>query len=663
MSIRTGVEVAREGKEESVIGEKGRSIDRFRRRLLYSAAISGSDTMNSEKRASNRKAAAAGVIVLAVAAASGVLLWLRSRSLPAYLKGESGLASPVLKPVGLDDRSYFLAGDRYLLRLDPDRPSLLWKIDRSAAGELEVAFRAAPKGETVPAVGFSASLRGADGGGRELFSKDWQPAPGKPIEQDFKVPVSVAAGSTIEFRLDPPAAGNPSALDVGITVPSIKTGGSGRQPSNLLIITIDALRQDILGVYQKLSGHPPAVSASPELDKFSEDAVVFLNARTTESSTWPALSSLHLSAYPAGHGVTENRILLEGPGASMATLMRDRGYATLAMGSNMGLNIPGFEKKRRYYREDDLLLADSRASIAAQAGAPFFHWYHLIGCHDQYHPPEWVMKILTRDDPGYVHKWLNTNRMMQGKAPSGPEEVAAVRLLYKGTLLYTDSLLKESFDDLKRLGLWDNTLIIVSADHGEELYDHHQHFHHSPSLYEGALRIPLLIKFPHQRGRKVVVENVSLIDLLPTIHHYFAGRPQPGAYAGMSLLDLLAGKKSAFRERVLFAEASRSRVVAAVLGNHKLIYNPAGITPTTPLGHPFPMGPVEFYDLTKDPGETVNLGQAENPVLRRLLAEASRYLQEALAPRRERVKRGGIELSEEERREADEVLRSLGYIR
>jgi len=343
--------------------------------------------------------------------------------------------------------------------------------------------------------------------------------------------------------------------------------------------------------------------------------------------------------------------------------MRDRGYATLAMGSNMGLNVPGFEKKRRYYREDDRLLAYSRELLAAQAGAPFFHWYHLIGCHDQYHPPEWAMKILARDDPGYVFEWLNTNRMMEGKDPAGPEEVANVRLLYKGTLLYTDSLLKESFDDLKRLGLWDNTLIIVTADHGEEMYDHHRLFHHSPSLYEGALRVPLLIKFPRQRGRKVVAENVSLIDLLPTVHHYFAGRPRPGAYAGLSLLELLAGKKAAFRERVLFAEAARSRVVAAVLGNHKLIYNPAGITPTTTLGHPFPMGPVEFYDLIKDPGETVNLGQVENPVLRRLLAESSRYLQGALTPRREKAKRGGIELSEEERREDDEVLRSLGYIK
>jgi len=75
------------------------------------------------------------------------------------------------------------------------------------------------------------------------------------------------------------------------------------------------------------------------------------------------------------------------------------------------------------------------------------------------------------------------------------------------------------------------------------------------------------------------------------------------------------------------------------------------------------MGPVEFYDLEKDPKEMTNLGGADHPVLRRLLAEASRYIREAQAPRRERGKTGNIELSEEERREADEVLRSLGYIK
>jgi choline-sulfatase len=619
--------------------------------------------MTENKRAMSRKTVLFSLFFLAVAAVAGVLLWRRLGSLPSYIRGESGRVSPVLKPSGLEARSFFLAGDRYLMRLDRESPFLLWKLDRSVTGELEVAFHAVLKGEALPAFDFSASVTEGNGTARELFSKTWVPSPGRAVGETFKVPVSIAPGSSIEFRLTPPEAGDPSVMDVGITIPSIKTQGSGPQPSNLLIISIDALRQDLLGVYKALSGHPPGLSFSPELDRFSENAVVFLNARTTQPSTWPALSSLHLSEYPAGHGVTENRVFLESPGESIATLLRDRGFATVSMGSAMSLNIPGFETKRRYFRADDRLLNAGRTLMAAQAGAPFFHWYHLLGCHDQYFPPEWVMKIVARDDPGYVYKKMPTNDMMLGKAPCGPEEVATVRKLYAGTLFYTDSLLKETFDDLKRQGLWDDTLVIVTADHGEELYDHHGFFHHSPSLYEGALRVPLLIKFPRQRGRRVIAENVSHIDILPTIHHYFAGRPESGRFAGLSLLDLLAGKSRAFRERVTFAEVERSRVAAAILGNYKLIYNPAGIIPRTPNGLPFPMGPVEFYDLSKDPGETVNLGQTDHPVLRRLLAEASRYIRDAQAPRRNKAKTGNIELSEEERREADEVLRSLGYIK
>jgi choline-sulfatase len=619
--------------------------------------------MTENKRAMSRKTVLFSLFFLAVAAVAGVLLWRRFGSLPSYIRGESGRVSPVLKPSGLEARSFFLAGDRYLMRLDRESPFLLWKLDRSVTGELEVAFHAVLKGEALPAFDFSASVTEGNGTARELFSKTWVPSPGRAVGETFKVPVSIAPGSSIEFRLTPPEAGDPSVMDVGITIPSIKTQGSGPQPSNLLIISIDALRQDLLGVYKALSGHPPGLSFSPELDRFSENAVVFLNARTTQPSTWPALSSLHLSEYPAGHGVTENRVFLESPGESIATLLRDRGFATVSMGSAMSLNIPGFETKRRYFRADDRLLNAGRTLMAAQAGAPFFHWYHLLGCHDQYFPPEWVMKIVARDDPGYVYKKMPTNDMMLGKAPCGPEEVATVRKLYAGTLFYTDSLLKETFDDLKRQGLWDDTLVIVTADHGEELYDHHGFFHHSPSLYEGALRVPLLIKFPRQRGRRVIAENVSHIDILPTIHHYFAGRPESGRFAGLSLLDLLAGKSRAFRERVTFAEVERSRVAAAILGNYKLIYNPAGIIPRTPNGLPFPMGPVEFYDLSKDPGETVNLGQTDHPVLRRLLAEASRYIRDAQAPRRNKAKTGNIELSEEERREADEVLRSLGYIK
>jgi choline-sulfatase len=611
-----------------------------------------------------RRKKTAVFIVLAASVAVVLALFRPWEQRSGYLAGEAGRISPVLKPSGLEGRSFFLLGSRYLLRLGPEDPILRWKLDQGANGELSVTFQAAPKGKPVPPFGFSVSSTDGDGSRRELFSETWAAPPASIVTRRIKAGIALSAGAEIDFRLSAATIPGSDVLDAGIIVPRITTEGAGKPPSDVLIVSIDALRRDVLGIYQSLAGHPPALSLSPEIDRFSENAVVFLNARTTQSSTWPALSSLHLSAYPRAHGVTENRTFLDAPGGSIATLLRGRGYATLALGSNaIALNLPGFEEKKQYFRADDRLLAAGRERITEQAAAPFFHWYHLFGCHDQYFPPEWVMKIVARDVPGYVHRRIPTNDLMSGKIPCGPEEVAAVRRLYQGALYYVDSLLKETFDDLKRRGLWDDTLVVVTSDHGEELYEHNRYFHHSPSLYDGALRVPLLIKFPGQRGRRVVRENVSHIDILPTLHHYFAGRPEAGRYAGLSLLDLLDGKTRPFRDRVLFAEAEGSRVVAAVLGSRKLIHNPSGIMPMAPLSRPFPMGPIEFYDLDADPGETRNLAASDDPVLRRLLAESSRYIREALEPKTKKKPGEGIEMSEEERKDAEEALRSLGYIK
>jgi choline-sulfatase len=610
-----------------------------------------------------RRAKVAGPLVVVAAVVAGVMILRTTNRVPSYARSEAKRASPVLKPSDLSERDFFLLDGRYLIRLEPGNRALRWKLKRGGKGEFEVTFHAAAKGKLVPPFGFSVSV--TDGGRRrELFSETWKTPPPSSVARRFKAGIALSAGAEVEFLLFPETAPGPEVLDAGITIPRLTIEGTSKPPSNLLIVSIDALRCDAVGAYQELSGRPPALSLSPELDWLSENAVVFLNARTTQSSTWPALSSLYLSAYPHVHGVTGNRMFLDAPGESIATLLRGRGFATLALGSNgISLNIPGFEEKRHYFRDDDRLLTIGRGKVAEDAGRPFFHWYHLFGCHDNYYPPEWVMKIVARDVPGYVHRRISTNNIMRGKTPSGPEDVAAVRRLYGGALYYVDSLLKETFDDLKKRGLWDDTLIIVTADHGEELYDHHGYFHHSPSLYDGAIRVPLIIKFPGQHGRRVVRENVSHLDILPTLNHFYVGRPESGRYAGLSLLDLLAGKTRAFRDRVLFAEAEGSRVVAAVVGSYKLIHNPSGVVPLTPLGHPFPMGPVEFYDLEADPGETHNLAGMDHPVLRHLLVESGRYIREALKPKAKKGNRGRVELSEQERLEADEVLRTLGYIK
>ena len=581
-----------------------------------------------------------------------------------FRSGETERVSPVLKPADLSDRSFFLAGDNYLLHLDSRQSSLSWKIGRLAGGQLKVSFFAYPGKEAeVPPMRFVVSMSGGRGRKKTLIHDTPRKRSLGIVESHYSIELSMPAGGEIKFAVMPEAGGDWPAIDAGMTVPSIETTSTAPRPSNLLIISIDTLRSDFLGVYRTLSGHPPDRSLSPELDRFAENAVVFRNARTVQAATWPALASLNLSRYPNEHGVTQNRMYLEMAIDSLATLMRGRGYATLALAANAyALNIPGFEEKKQFFKADARLLDFAGGKIAESSPAPFFHWYHLWGCHNNYAPPEWVMKEIEREKPGYSYRLYNTNGMMLGKLPCGPEDIAAVRRLYGGTLYYVDSLLKKFFDDIKRRGLWDETLIIVTADHGEELYDHHKFFYHSPSLYDSALRVPLLIKFPRQKGRRVVEENVSLLDILPTIHHYYAGPPASGRFSGISLLELLNGRRGPFRERVLYAEADDSKIAAAVKGQYKLIYNPSGKMSYTSLGLPFPFETMEFYDLRWDPGETRNLAGRDHPVLRQLLSEADRFLHVAATQKREETK-GKIELSEKQKKSADDILRSLGYIR
>jgi choline-sulfatase len=601
--------------------------------------------------------ALAAVVVLGAAAAA---VWLLTRTADSFCD-QRQVVSPVFKPAGVSERSFFFAPPNFLLRLDSVQPTFEWKIERPVRGYLDVSFFAFP--------GSATSLTFVviqDGGGkrsRKLVRETFRLQEGRLLKRHFRSGVVLPAGARLTFAVLPEAHSPWPIYDIGISVPRIDTGMDAPAPANLLIISIDALRSDALGVYQALSGKPPVRSASPEIDRFARDAVVFRNARTTQSTTWPALSSLHLSQYPKTHGVTANGKYLDKAFDSIAETMLERGYSTLSLLNNAyELNIPGFEEKRRFAKDGGLAAFACRR-IGGKITPPFFHWYHFWGVHANYKPPKWAMEYLegrklTDDFP----LQYNTNKMMLDQVPYGQRDVEAVRGLYAGALVYTDSLLKKIFDDLKRHGLWDKTLVIVTADHGEELHDHNRYFYHNPSLYDAAIKVPMLIKFPGQHRQHVVETNVSLLDLFPTIYDYFVAEPEPGRFAGRSLLDLLAGDDAAFRDRILLAETEDSQIAVAISGQYKLLFNPKGLTPLNHVGLPFPMDKLEFYDLEADPGEQGKQKNGGSSLRNRMLRAVEKFLREGVAPAR-KGRRGKVEITDEMKKEAEEKLRSLGYIR
>jgi arylsulfatase A-like enzyme len=331
------------------------------------------------------------------------------------------------------------------------------------------------------------------------------------------------------------------------------------------------------------------------------------------------------------------------------------------MSNAFALNIPGFEKKWPFTK-DAHLIDFVLSKISETANTPFFDWYHLWGVHADYNPPLWAMEALKGKKLGPNFKLHHDmNEMMLGQIPYGPADVKAVRDLYAGALYFTDSLIKKLFTEIKARGLWDNTMIIVTSDHGEELHEHNRYFYHNPSLYDSSIHVPLMIKFPQQHRQHLVKENISLLDIFPTVYDYFVAPPPPNRFSGLSLLDLLAGTGKTFRERILFAETEGSKIAVAISGCHKLSFNPLGLIPLDHVGRPFPIAKVEFFDLENDPWEHKNLAGASNPLRNRLLRAVEHFLREGTPV--QKGKRDKFEVSDKMKKEEEEKLRSLGYIR
>jgi arylsulfatase A-like enzyme len=228
-----------------------------------------------------------------------------------------------------------------------------------------------------------------------------------------------------------------------------------------------------------------------------------------------------------------------------------------------------------------------------------------------------------------------------------PDQAPWVRSLYDGEVTYLDEHLGELFDALKKWGLYDDALIVFTADHGEEFFEHGG-WGHGATLYEEQLRVPLIVKYPGNIHAGTVDEGFARsLDLAPTILDV-VGVPMPAAVQGVSLRP---GEDAPARASVLFAETTyqgRYPMQAVRVGSSKLILTAAGHPRLTPL--------TLLFDLETDPGEHQDKSSVEPDAVRMLQAE----LDQVAAFAREHAvahapQAGQVDPSTQER------LRNLGY--
>lgn len=445
-----------------------------------------------------------------------------------------------------------------------------------------------------------------------------------------------------------------NALCLGVTL--LLAVACTPPPPNVVLISIDSLRRDHLGAY----GYDRATS--PHLDALAGEGVVFERAMSTTTWTLPAHASMLTGLYPTVHGVQGDADRLPDAARLVSEAFREAGYATRAVVSAPYLNA-GFGFDQGWDLYDDVTgIFDSRAqnlddshwkvtspevhrraveALDTVGEGPFFLFVHYWDVHYDYAPPP---PYDTMFDPGYEGAITSLNYYWNDDihADMRPRDLRHIVALYDGEIAYTDAYVGRLFEELRRRGLWDDALVVVTADHGDEFFEHGEKGHEH-NLFGTTLDVPLIVKLPRaERAGARVGAFVSLVDVADTLFSV-AGASSTGFTQGRNLLAILTGPPE---PRPLFAALGSD--AAIIEDGHKLIREPHGDA-----------GQARRYlfDLVADPGEQHNLAGGLVERRRRMTHELLSWSELALQARLPAAGADDIDPAVLER------LRALGYIR
>jgi len=446
-----------------------------------------------------------------------------------------------------------------------------------------------------------------------------------------------------------------AALDPGVGDPEPSLAAAERPP-NILIYLIDCLRADHLGTY----GYDRGVS--PRIDRFARDSVVFEHLAAAASWTRPAVASLLTGLTPQAHGTRGDRTALSGSVPVIQEILRAEGYVTAAVITNgvvsskfgFGRGFDDFrylpeqhEKNPEIHELSDRVNEEIFDWLGGRdAARPFFMYVHTTDPHAPYLPRSpYRERFAAATDPAIgLHPAVES--LTRGRTVAGPGVRQGLMDLYDGEIAFNDEHFGRLLDRLESEGLYDDTLIVLTADHGEEFEDHGR-WEHGLSLYQEMLHVPLVVKLPAGRNAGLRrAEQVSQIDIAPTLLEA-AGLDVPATMMGRSLRPWGHPDAAALVDRPAVADLARDprwRVVNAVIsGGTKLIRNHT---------YDLPRPTRELYDLETDTAERGNLA-AERRVIAGYLEMLLRQAAET-----DRYEAPTAELSVED----EERLRALGYL-
>ncbi|MCB1009311.1 MAG: sulfatase [Acidobacteria bacterium] len=441
-----------------------------------------------------------------------------------------------------------------------------------------------------------------------------------------------------------------AAAVLGGALFALGCGTPPKAPQRVIVILIDALRADHVGLDGSTLG------ATPSIDRLGPDSIWFERAFAQASWTRPSVPSLLTGLYPSEHGLVDfvesgrevTGAALAEEVTTLAEGMHAAGYRTALVGYQSQLSpkfgtAQGFDFYNNNTRTPDRIQSRFFEWVDEAPDRPFFAYLHYLDIHWPYCPPEETFGRFY-SGPSQLDlcaDWRGLReRLRSGETVLDAEDRKLLAARYTEELAALDQALGLLFDELERRGMMDETLIVLTADHGEELYERGG-IEHGHTMHEELLRVPYIWKLPRSWSAARGEPSDALVEIRSTLPTLFdlAGQPLPPEVSAPSLVPWLAGhppKPSPVD--AVFAEANG--MFSARTDRWKLIATPA-------------QDRYELYDLGEDPAERHDLA-AERP---EELAEMKRLLRRwkaGLHP----VRSEAAVLDQE----TTEDLKALGYI-
>lgn len=331
-------------------------------------------------------------------------------------------------------------------------------------------------------------------------------------------------------------------------------------PRNVIFVLVDTLRAD----HTTLHGYPRPTT--PFLEQLAKEGVVFQHARSQAGCTYPSMNSMLTSRYPfdfyrlgpGDMGIPEGY-------PAIAEVLKAHGFFTAAVSASPIVRATPSEHNpsagfgRGFDVFDEACLwkpaecVNKRAEeILEDIEEPFFLYLHYMDPHDPYQPPAGHRQFsgaydgfdfIAAGDPNPISEMLYDGGT---EIDFDDADIQHLVDLYDDEIVYFDAMLGELIRSLRGTGVLDDSIFILTSDHGEEFLEH-DHVKHCRGVWDTLTRVPLLMRFPEGWGTQRVGSPVQLVDLLPTVLDALGLFPDGIEMEGVSLLGPIMGR-SPYRE-------------------------------------------------------------------------------------------------------------------